>query len=175
LAAYEVLGGDVFYDLNIRNRTQPLFLVRADESTPPQMFSDGTVMGGQGLADGPSATLVQYMRGWMSDVVDYKREYLERKIRRMIDYGEQLRMEVELLHRIVDSEQAEGSLDFTISEIQGLLDDPMYRAVSKEGDAHNKLGGAPYASYQPGPNREGVSYQRGFGGPSTPGDKGDTA
>jgi len=171
VAAYEVLGGDLIYDLNIRNRTQPLYLVKSDESAPAQTFSDGSIMGGQGAADANSAVLVQKMKAWLGDSLDYKREYLERKILRLIDYGEQLQQEVVLLNQILSGEHAEGSLAFLVSEIEALLQDPNYRAISTAGDVFNKAGGGPFASYDAGPNRAAASHQRGFGGPQTPGEK----
>lgn len=176
LAAYEVLGGDVEYDLNVRSREQPLFLLKADESSPAQMYSDGTVMGSQGNADSASAQLMQSMRSWIPEVMDYRHEYLERKIRRMIDYVDQLQVEVEQLKGIAATDQVEGSFDFFVSEIEALLNDPSYRAVSKGGDVHNKKGGAPFASYEPGPKGSTAdTFQRGFSGVQDPGDStGDT-
>lgn len=171
ISAYEVLGGDIEYDLNVRSRGQPLFLMRTDETAPAQMFSDGSVMGSAGTADASSAILVQSMRSWMSDVLQYRREYLERKIRRMIDYVDQLDLEIAQLNTIMASEQADGSLDYLSSEVEILLNDPTYRATSNSGDVHNKRGGAPFASYDPGPEGSTANtFQRGFDGSTVPGD-----
>jgi hypothetical protein len=175
LAAYEVLGGDAFFDLNVRSANQPVFLLRTDETVPAQMLSNGEVLGAPGKADAPSAVYVQQAKAWMQDALDYRREYLERKIRRMLDYVDQLQSEIALLKKIDLGEEIRGSLDSIIKGVQQLIDDPNYRATPKEGDAFNKKGHAPFASYEPGPKgSEAQTFQRGYSGVQEPGSRGGT-
>jgi hypothetical protein len=174
-AAYEALGGDSEYDLNVRSSSQPVFLLRTDETAPAQMLSNGEVLGAPGKADAPSAAYVQQMRAWMQDTLDYRREYLERKIRRMLDYVDQLQDEIALLRKIDLGEEVRGSLDSIINGVQQLIDDPNYRATPKGGDAFNKKGHAPFAAYEPGPKgSEAQTFQRGYSGVQEPGSKGGT-
>lgn len=155
LASYEILGGDAFYDLNIRSMSQAVYLVRADETRPAQLMSNGEIVGTPGLGDRGTAELMDTARGWMADVLFSRREYLERKIRRCIDYGDQLQAEQnELLNVVADADQ-EGSLGYVLAEIQALIEDPTYRpAYDDQGaDPHGKLTGAPLLPYSAGPKR----------------------
>lgn len=155
LAAYEILGGDAFYDLNVRSRAQAVFLIRGDETTPAQLMSNGEVVGTPGLGDRGTAELMGPARAWLDETLHRRREYLERKIRRLIDYADQLQMEQESLARIVLGVEAEGSLDNLLAQIQAYIDDPSYRpAYDDRGtDPDGKLTGAPLAPYSVGPDR----------------------
>lgn len=155
LAAYEILGGDAFYDLNIRSGKQAVFLVRADETTPAQLLSNGEIMGTPGLGDRATAEVLEPLRGWMGDVLYARREYLERKIQRIIDYGEQLQQEQATLALMVAGVEVEGSLENLIAQAQALIDDPTYRPAynDKGSDPFGKLTGAPLSPYSVGPDR----------------------
>jgi len=155
VAAYEVLGGDPFFDLNIRTRDQAVFLKEGDGGTPAQVMSNGEIMGLPGKADAQSAELMDNARAWMEDVLDYKRDYLERKIRRAVDYAEQLQDEILALTLIASSADVEGSLDNVFGLINQLISDANYRAIydDKGKDAQMKLAGAPLAPYSAGVDR----------------------
>lgn len=155
VAAYEVLGGDPFFDLNIRTRSQAVFLIPGDAGTPAQLMSNGEVMGLPGKGDAQSAELMDNARGWMDDVLSYKRDYLERKIRRAVDYAEQLQDEIDALLLVVQPAAVEGSLDNIFGAINQLLADPNYRAIydDKGKDPNMKKVDAPLAIYGAGPDR----------------------
>jgi hypothetical protein len=174
LAAYEILGGDPFYDLKVRSRKQPVFVIRADETSPPRLMSSGEVVGTLGLADSASAYYMDQARGWVDDAIYYRRESLERKIRRTLDYVEQLEIEQEALTTISSGPDVEGSLEQLFTAIQQLMDDPSYRAAydDKGADPQGQLTTAPLAAYSPGPNREATDYGRGPDGAFKPGSTG---
>ena len=155
LAAYEILGGDAFYDLNIRSASQAVFLLRADETTPAQLLSNGEIMGTPGLGDRGTAELMVPLRAWMDDVLYARREYLERKIRRLIDYGEQLQQEQVALALKAAGVDLENSLENILAQLSALVDDPTYRPAydDKGTDPFGKLTGAPLSPYSVGPNR----------------------
>ncbi len=155
VAAYEVLGGDPFFDLNIRTKDQAVFLRAGDETTPAQLMSDGSVMGLPGLADAQSAELMDMSRAWMVEVLQYKREYLERKIRRAVDYAEQLQDEILQLTLIASANDVPGSLENVFDEISQLITDPTYRAIfdDKGKDLFGKQVNAPFKPYSAGPDR----------------------
>ncbi len=173
MALYEILGGDALHDLQIRSMTQPVFLMRADESTNPQILSNGEIMGMPGLADAPSAELMQASRSWLLDTFQYRRDSVERKIRRMMDYSDQLQAEVNLLFRITRDQSVAGSLANLFQDITDLIEDRSYRAVTKDEDAFGKKAYAPFAGYMPGPDgAEAEDYSRTLDGTSVPGSKG---
>jgi hypothetical protein len=166
VAAYEILGGDVAYDLMVRSRAQALFLIAGSEASSPQMMSNGEIVGARGLADAETAVLTQQMKAWMEPVLDYRREYLERKIMRMLDYVDQLTQEVSLLAVLQGDTTVTGSLAQLLASAQAFIDNGTYRAVTADTDPYNRKGYAPYASYDPGgPNGSTAdSTQRTFEG-----------
>jgi hypothetical protein len=155
MMAYEILGGDPIFDLQIRSMSQPVFMLAGSETTPAQQLSSGDILGTHGLRDAPSAAYVQQMKGWTEDVVQYKRENIERKIRRMMDYSDQLGAEIQTLSIILNDGKTTGSLADLLTQVTNLLSDPSYRPIYNDttGDIHGKLSHAPFSQYDPGPNR----------------------
>lgn len=175
VAAYEVLGGDPMFDLNLRSKAQPLFLMKGSETTNPQMMSNGEIVGMPGLADGASAVIVQQMHGWLDDTLSYRRDYLERKIRRMFDYSDRLQAEISTLQQITQDATVNGSLESLVKQVDDLIADRTYRATTKDMDPFNKKGQAPLAAYMPGSKgATAEAYERTLDGPVVPGSKGGT-
>ncbi len=181
LAAYEVLGGNPFLDLRLRARTQPVFLVRGTESTPAQYMSNGEVVGARGLADGPSAVLMQQARAWLEATFQGRFNRLERKIRRALDYSDQLGLEIEDLSRIKQALGVDGSLESYASQLQELIANPTYRAIFDDqgADPFGFNVYAPFSSYDVANsqnpdmvNRTAESAQRQNSGFVKPGSKG---
>ena len=171
MAVYEVLGGDALHDLNIRASTQPVFLLKGDETTEAQVFSNGEVKGSVGLADAASAELMHGAREWLLDTMSYRREYVARKIRRLVDYSDQLQQEIKLLESITNDPSAR-SLSSIFAEIQGLITDTSYRAITPATDPFGKAAYAPFTGYTPGPQGATADgYGRAIGGNVVPGDK----
>lgn len=156
IACYEILGGNALDDLNIRSLSQPVYLLPGDETRPAQQLSNGEIMGLPGLGDGPSANLMQQARAWMPETLHYKRDYLERKIRRMIDYSDQLKAESDLLQKIAAAKESGSSLEYILDQITQLLADPTYMAATddKGADPSGLLNNAPPAVYQSGPDTQ---------------------
>lgn len=177
LAVYEILGGDAYYDLNLRSAGQPVFLLKGDETGSPQTFSNGDVMGSPGLGDAPSARLIGQARAPFLDTLDYRKEYLERKIRRLLDYSDQLQQEIAVLKVINQSATTTGSLEGLFVQIQNLIADKSYRAITTSTDPFGKKAYAPYAPYDPeGKGATAASIERTFEeGIVSPGSKGGTA
>ena len=174
LIAYETLGGDPFYDLQVRLASDPVYLVKGDETTDPQIYSSGEVKGAsKGLADGISSELVQKMRAWAEDTMSYRKERLERKIRRAMDYVDSLQVEIDLLTNITQSVDTDSSLENLVSQIFGLVTDPTYRAIQddKGQDPFALMTYAPFAGYEPSDNRGGAQgYGRTEAGAVVPGE-----
>ncbi len=180
-AAYEVQGGNPFQDLRTRTKTDPVYAVRGTESTPVQYMSNGEVIGSRGLADATSAELMRAARKWLDDTIKGRFDRLERKIRRMLDYADQLQEEIDYLNSIKAAVSTDGSLEQIAEQLTTLLTDPNYRAIFD--DAGNDPFGlttyAPFSSYDAVPPedanvvaRVGDSAQRqntGFVGPGETG------
>lgn len=181
LAAYEVLGGNPFIDLRIRLRTDPVFMIRGDETIASQYMSNGEVIGAKGLADAPTAELVRLGRSWLDDTLQGRFDRLERKIRRTVDYSDQLNQEIATLQVIQLAAETKGSLEYVASQVQQFLTDKGYRAIFDD-QGKDKFGFttyAPFSSYDvtsggdPNvPTRTNESAQRQGSGYVGPGEQG---
>lgn len=180
-AAYEVLGGNPFQDLRTRAKTDPVFAVRGTEATPVQYMSNGEVIGARGLADAASAEMMRTLRTWLNDTLKWRFDRLERKIRRALDYADQLQEEVDYLTSLKTAVTTDGSLEQIAAQLTTLLTDPNYRAIFDDGgkDPFGLTSYAPFSSYDAVPPedpnvtaRVGDSAQRqntGFVGPGEAG------
>lgn len=159
LLAYEAMGGDPLHDLQVRSMSDPVYLVKADEATPANMMSNGEPVGMKGLADAVSGGLIDQLRSFVDDTLHRRRDYLERKIRRMIDYSDQLSTEIALLNTVVQGVAADGSVQNIISQVQQLFTDPQYRAIWDDNgsDIYGKYSYAPFSAYEPGGTRPPTS------------------
>ncbi len=176
LGAYEVLGGNPFVDLRVRLRNDPVFLVKGTETQGPQYMSNGEVVGAKGLSDAPTSELMHEARGWLESTIHSRFESLERKIRRAMDYADELQSEIATLQVIRLAGDVTGSLEYIATQISQFLSDQNYRAVFDDGGG-DKFGFtvyAPFSSYDiaassdPGVGRVSESAQRqntGFVGP----------
>lgn len=165
--AYEVQGGDVLHDLNCRARENPVFRRRGTEADESQLMSNGEVIGTPGLADALTGSFVRALREPHDDVIRWRRDYLERKIRRMLDYYDQLQLEIQDLRASLGAETTDGSFLWWVAQVNRLIDDPEYRACYDDGgsDPHGKLVYAPFSAYDVGPDRgPAQSTQRQTGG-----------
>jgi len=164
MVAYEVLGGDPFYDLQVRSRTDPVYRLKGTEDATAKILSNGEPIPHAGLSDGPSGNAVRTIKTWMQDDLE-RLDRLERKIRRMVDYSDQLQLEVQALEAIRRPVETEDSLENLVSFVQQLLSDPTYRAIADDRgrDPFGKFIYAPMSSYEPGGSRKvtpGVSVER---------------
>lgn len=162
--AYEALGGDAEFDLQVRSTTQPVFRLAGDETQAAQLMSNGEVLSVLGLSDAESSILMQKLRGWVSEDLHRRRDALERKIRRALDYAEQLDSEITQLTQLKASASTEGSVEFFISNLDSLAADKQYTAItddSAQPDPHGKFARAPVAAYMPGPDgATATTYER---------------
>lgn len=164
--AYEALGGDVEFDLQVRGTSQPVFQLAGDETQAAQLMSNGEVIGVLGLSDAESSILVQKLRGWTEGDLHRRRDALERKLRRAIDYAEQLEAEISELQNLKLSIDTDGSLEFLISGVDTLGADRQYTAITDDSaspDPYGKFVKAPVAGYMPGGGGKGAkatTYER---------------
>jgi hypothetical protein len=176
LGTYEVLGGDPFIDLRVRLRNDPVFRVKGTETQSSQFMSNGEVIGAKGLSDAPTAELVRNGKSWLNATLDYRFGNLERKIRRAVDYSDELQNEIATLKTIQQAASVTGSLEYVAAQVSQFLADSNYRAVYDDGGG-DKFGFnvyAPFSSYDVGGDgsREAETAQRqntGFVGPGSTG------
>jgi len=161
--AYEALGGDAEFDLQVRSTSQPVFRLAGDETQAAQLMSNGEVLSVLGLSDAESSLAMQSLRGWVSEDLQRRRNSLERKIRRALDYAEQLDAEISTLERMKGSVDTNGSLAFLLNSIANLTADGQYTAITQDNaaDPHGKFARAPVAGYMPGPEgAAATTYER---------------
>jgi hypothetical protein len=171
---YEALGGDVEFDLQTRSMTQPVFRTTGTENHMPQLMSNGEVISSNGgLSDAPSAELVRQARDWTYDAQFYRRDFLERKIRRAMDYADQLSAEIKSLRQIQAEASQAGSIGYIVSGVQQLIANRYYIAAQNDAaapDPHGKSAYGPVAGYMPSPEGGStiVDYERTYDGPKVP-------
>lgn len=168
LAAYEVLGGNPYLDLRLRDRnTQAVFVVKATEGKSAQYMSSGEPLSGTALLDAPSAILMSRMKAPLAGVLHRRFGYLERKIRRALDYGDELQLEIDCLTKYQKAVTEPGSLEEMASRVQQLLVSPEYRAIYSDG-GQDPLGlnvHAPFSSFDAEPSDETGAPNREAPGP----------
>ncbi len=170
---YEALGGDAEFDLQVRTMSQPVFKTTGTPNNPPQLLSNGEVQGQPGLGDAPSAEVLRTLRDWTYDAQFYRRDLLERKIRRAMDYVDQLNAEVTLLGQIQADASAQGSLGFILNSMEQLVGNRYYLPAQNDSsnpDPHGKAAYGPIASYMPditGGSTIAI-YERTYDGPQVP-------
>lgn len=154
MAAYEVLGGDPFYDLQVRSKSDPVFYLKGDEVATAKVLSNGEPIPQQGLADAPTGNAVREIKSWMEGHLD-RLDRLERKVRRAIDYSDQLQDEIDKLRKIKQSVDFSGSLENLVASVGTFFSDPSYRSVFDDAgsDPFGKLIYAPMSSYDSGGTR----------------------
>ena len=173
MSAYEVLGGDPFYDLQVRSWEIRFTIPRVLRPTARRYFRMGSPYLLLGLADAVSGNAVRSMRDWASENLD-RLERIERKVRRAIDYSDQLQLEIDNLTSITNAVEVDGSLENLIALVNQLFTDPSYRAIAddKGKDPFGKVVYAPMSSYDQGGTRapsEGLVVERGNAGYTTSG------
>jgi len=148
LAAYEVLGGNPFLDLDLRLRTDPVYRRKGDEASGLSSYmSNGEVIGAVGKADAPSGNAFRQARQWLDPTLEHRFDRLERKIRRSQDYADQLQTEIDALNLIKRGADVEGSLENSIQTIMELITDVTYRAIHADTDPRGAGNQAPFSSY----------------------------
>lgn len=167
LAAYEVLGGNPPYDLRTRLKTEPVVVVPGDTNTAPHTMSNGEVIGARGLADAVTAELSRKAQEWLLETMHWRHGRLERKIRRALDYKDQLEEEQERLRLITQAATTPDSLENIAEQVELLFKDRSYRAIFDDGgkDPYGLTAYAPFSAYDRDTSDVPELVQRQQGGP----------
>jgi hypothetical protein len=131
MAAYRILGGVPERDMLLRTSDDPVFLTRGanvTKATPDSpveggysdLYSNGRRYRGNQRFDRDIGVQVDKLKRWQLEAIKHKREHLEYKIKRALDYTDQLLNEKALLESMV-AEDTESSVDQQITNIRGLF------------------------------------------------------
>lgn len=155
IAAYRVLGGVPERDMLLRTSDQPVFKTKGtaiqDQVTGDtsggfsDTFSNGRRERGSQRFDRDLGLMVEKLKGWQLAPIKAKRERLEFKIKRALDYSDQLQNEIRVLVDVLD-EASSSSFDGQVVgiEVQMVtpgsanvvdnLDDVFGLAIGRPGD-----------------------------------------
>ncbi len=155
LSAYRVLGGVPERDMLLRTRDKPVFKTKAQNITTvtagttdggfSDVYSNGRRERGTQRFDRDLGLRVEKLKSWQLEAVKAKRERIEYKIKRALDYSDQLQSEISVLTALLD-ESSSASFDAqmvavdnqmatpeTMNVVQN-LDDVFGLAIGKPGD-----------------------------------------
>ncbi len=102
LLAYRMLGGVPENDMLLRTRDQAVFLKQGIDMYDTPAYSNGRRQRGSQRFDRTLGLAVEAMKKWQLEAVKAKREHLEYKIKRAMDYADQLEQESEMLKELID-------------------------------------------------------------------------
>lgn len=119
LEAYRVFGGNPETDMLLRTRDLPVYKVSGTEIKKnadttvsggySDVYSNGRRERGGQRFDRDLGLRVEALKEWQLDAIKLKREKLEFKIKRALDYSDQLQQEIELLDRLIGDDVTEGT------------------------------------------------------------------
>lgn len=145
LKAYKILGGIPERDMLLRTSDKPVFLkkgVNANPSDPDsgysREFSNGRLYRGNQRFDRDLGLRVEAFKKWQLEAIKRKREHLEFKIKRALDYSDQLQNEINLIDTVLGSDK--GSFEDMLSEINKTILTPGSMNVVDDPDDGFGLG-----------------------------------
>jgi hypothetical protein len=131
MEAYKILGGVPERDMLLRTLDKPVFLT----SGPGISKSNGSVTGGYSDTfsngrrfrggqrfDRDLGLTIDKLKRWQLEAVKHKREHLEYKIKRALDYSDQLQIELNLIETLLGD--GVGSVDDQIQQIEIAINTP---------------------------------------------------
>lgn len=144
ILAYKSLGGIPERDFLLRTSDMPVFLTRGKNvsQTPMQnpsdgysdVFSNGRRMRGNQRFDRDVGLVVEKIKSWQLESVKRKRETLEFKIKRALDYSDQLSNEISLIDLLLDETSGKSLSDQLIKLNALLLRDGAHNLVNNMSD-----------------------------------------
>lgn len=155
ISAYRVLGGVPERDMLLRTSDKPVFKTKAQNISSTSagqtdggfsdVYSNGRRDRGTQRFDRDLGLRVERLKSWQLEAVKAKREALEFKIKRALDYSDQLQTELAVLDRVLDETsrysfenqvvavETQMSTPETMNVVQN-LDDVFGLSIGKPGD-----------------------------------------
>lgn len=126
IEAYRILGGNPERDMLLRTMDMPVFLTRGtnfsvDKNSTVQggfsdVYSNGRRYRGDQRFDRDLGLLVDKTKKWQMGPIKAKRELLEYKIKRALDYSDQLKAEIDTIDKTLSL--GVGGFDDQIASIE---------------------------------------------------------
>lgn len=171
LQAYRILGGVPEQTMLLRTRDKPVYKKRAqgltveNDSTTSGGFSDvysnGRRERGNQRFDRDLGIQVEKLKTWQLDAIKFKRERIEYKIKRTLDYSDQLQQEISLIDKLLGV--GSGSFQDQVTSVEVIMVQPGYaNVVSDLEDQHGLNIGRPNdLSFADAEEREKTKAERG--------------
>ena len=125
--AYRALGGVPEIDFLLRTADKPVFLTRTDNINPNEgsnptsgysdTFTNGRRIRGSQRFDRDLGIQVSRLKAPFLEAIKQKREHLEFKIKRALDYSDQLQSEINAINILLDT-TSNATIDDSIRTIQ---------------------------------------------------------
>jgi hypothetical protein len=125
--AYRALGGVPEVDFLLRTMNMPVFLTRTDNISPNEgsnptsgysdVFTNGRRIRGGQRFDRDIGVQVQKLKTPFLEPIKRKREHLEFKIKRALDYSDQLQSEIDTINILLDT-TSNATVDDQIRTVQ---------------------------------------------------------
>jgi hypothetical protein len=131
LDAYRILGGIPERDMLLRTSDKPVFLTRgsnlqisegSSQGGYSDVFTNGRRNRGNTRFDRDTGVLIDRFKNWQLESIKHKRENLEYKIKRCLDYSDQIQNEIDLIDKIMSD--GFSSFDNTLSRIENDISSP---------------------------------------------------
>lgn len=132
LQAYRILGGVPEQTMLLRTRDKPVYKTKGHELTVDpgattsggysDVYSNGRRERGGQRYDRDIGLRVESLKAWQLESVKFKRERLEYKIKRAMDYSDQVQQEISLIDKLLDI--GLGSFDDQLTQVEILISRP---------------------------------------------------
>jgi hypothetical protein len=126
MSAYRILGGTPEQDMLLRTRDLPVYLLRG---SPVKIGQDGLPVGGYSDVysngrrcrgnqrfDRDLGFRVERLKSWQLEAIKAKREKLEFKIKRSLDYSDQIQQEINYIDGLLNS--VTGSVEDQVLQVE---------------------------------------------------------
>ncbi len=126
MLAYKSLGGNPEQDMMLRTSDKPVYLTRGtnissdgsdSRSGYSDLFTNGRRARGSQRFDRDVGIQVQNLKNWQLESIKKKREQLEYKIKRALDYSDQLQREITLIETMLNQD-GEKTVDDLINKVR---------------------------------------------------------
>jgi len=139
LLAYRMLGGIPENDMLLRTRDQVVFLNRGIDQDDRPRYSNQRVNRGSQRFDRSLGLAVEDLKKWQLEAIKVKREHLEFKIKRALDYADQLQQEYDMISSLTGF-----AVDDQIMRVETTIEEPgRFNVPSGVGDRHGLGVGPP--------------------------------
>lgn len=142
LMAHKILGGHPEVDMLLRTIDQPVFLTRGaglsvDKNATVQggfsdIYSNGRRYRGDQRFDRDLGLKVEKLKKWQLETIKAKRERLEYKIKRALDYSDQLQIEINMIDKTLS--EGLGGFDDQIVNIELQARKPQTSNITEDLD-----------------------------------------